>query len=505
MKKSVLVLLLSLFVFSYVFAADTTINVNPVGTATQSSSLSVRDWTKGISGTLVLSAQTAMAAPVYPVTPGDVYAISMVVEGTMVSYSIVVDNTNKLKILNLAVVDATGKTYTELKTQVESILGKNYPMQGTVFLLSNPGVFKVLVKGEVTQTMELNAWGLSRLSQTVSTVLTDYSSIRDITVTSANGKSKTYDLFQATRFGDLSQDPFLKPGDSITIARSKRTVTVTGPVERPGAYQLLDGENLKDLVKLYGSGLTKLADTERIDLVRYLDGNSKPATKISLTGKDIDENYELKDFDTVSIGTTTDLQPTMFIEGAIGVTAGATTQTSVRKAVQFNPGENYASFIRTNKSLFSAISDTVNAYIIRGDKNIPVDLTPMLYDNAFNSDLTVERDDFLVVPFKQYFVTVKGAVVSPGRYPFIPGRKAEYYVNLAGGINPELNTLGTMGITDVKGKRLNKSNEIPPESTVYVYKNSWLYYFNLYSPVVLTTCSIITTYFATRAVLEANK
>lgn len=505
MKKSVLVLLLSFFVLVSICAADTTVTVNPVGTATQTSTVSVRDWTKGVSGTFTLSAQTAMATPGYPVTPGDIYSLGMVVEGTLVTYSLVVDNTYKLKVLNLAVVDATGKTYTELKTQVETILGKNYPMLGTVFYLGTPGLFKVLVKGEVTQTMELNAWGLSRLSQTISTVLTDYSSIRDVTVTSANGKSNSYDIFRAIRYGDLSQDPYLKPGDSITIARSKRTVTISGTVERPGVYQLLDGENLKDLVKVYGSGLTKLADTDRIDLVRYLDGSSKPGNKIALAAKDIDANYELKDFDTVTIGTTTDLQPTMFIEGAIGVTAGSSTQTSVRKSVQFNQGENYGTFIRTNKSLFSAISDTSTAYIVRGDKNIPIDITPLLYDVNAMSEYNVESNDFLIVPFKQYFVTVKGAVTSAGRFPFIPGRTADYYVNLAGGINPELNTLGTMGITDVSGKKLKKTDQIPPESTIYVYKNSWLYYFDLYSPVILTTCSIITTYYATRAVLDANK
>lgn len=503
MKKSILVLFFS-YLFIYSLFADGTISVNPVGTATQASSMSVRDWSKGVSGTLVLSSQTAMATAGYPVTPGDIYTLGMVVDGSMVSYSLVVDTSYKLKVLNLAVLDVTGKTYSEVKSQVESVMGKNYPMQGSVFYLSSPGVFKVLVKGEVTQTMELNAWGLSRLSQTISSVITDYSSIRDITVTSANGKSKSYDLFQAIRYGDLSQDPYLKTGDSITISRVKRTVTLAGAVERPGVYQLLDGEELSDLVKKYGNGFTPLADSGRIQLVRYLESGDPAGKKIVLADKDVKDNYALANFDYITVGSTTDLLPTMFIEGAISVAAGATTQASVRKPVQFTPGENYASLVRSNRSLFSAISDTSNAYIMRGDKTIALDLNPMMYDANFMSEHSVENNDLLVIPFRQYFVTVTGGVNAPGRYPYIPNRDWNYYIGLAGGFVKEYNTASMVKITDVTGKKLKKSDVITPETSIEAAKNSFLYYFNLYSPVITTTLAVVVSFYTVKDIIATH-
>jgi protein involved in polysaccharide export with SLBB domain len=503
-KKYILVLFTIGLVVSRSFAADVSMTVNPAGTITPATIPGVQDWTKSLTNTVTISPQTAMATKNYLVTPGDIYTLALGVEADILSYSIPVDNTYKMKILNLAIIDANGLTYTELKAKVDNVMSKNYPMSNYVFSLSTPGHFTVLVKGEVTQTAELNAWGLSRLSQTIASVVTNYSSIRDVQITSGDGTIRHYDLFMALRYGDITQNPYIRPGDTITLSRSKRTVVLSGAVERAGTYQILDGENLRDLVRKYGSGLTQLANPNMTEMTRYIEGGAPAGNTIMLSAKDIESDYELKDFDKVSIPTMTELQPTMFIEGAVGVTAGVTTQASIRKIINFNVGINFADLVRDQSSLFSAVSDTKNAFVIRGEKNIPLDLDRMLYDKSYMSEYTVEPNDLLMVPFKQYFVTVKGAVVAPGRYPFIPCRMAGYYVNLAGGINPELNTLSSMRITDINGKRLKKGEQIPPESTVYVFKNSWLYYFNLYSPVILTTCSLITTYYTTKAVLDAN-
>ena len=67
----------------------------------------------------------------------------------------------------------------------------------------------------------------------------------------------------------------------------------------------------------------------------------------------------------------------MFVEGAINVSVDSKAETaSTRIPVRFNPGENYASLVRKNQSWFTAVADTAHAYIIRGDKNIPVNIKP---------------------------------------------------------------------------------------------------------------------------------
>jgi protein involved in polysaccharide export with SLBB domain len=334
-----------------------------------------------------------------------------------------------------------------------------------------------------------------------SSPLTDYSSIRDITITSSSGQSKTYDLFKAQRYGELNQDPYLRPGDTIRVNRIDRVVSVTGSVERPGIYQLLPGENLSDLITRYASGLTPTADPSRIELIRYVEMEADSGDKIYLSKQDIDTNYVLHHLDTVTVPTIIDLIPVMFVEGAIhGNTGTQNTLTSSqnnasnRVTVRFNQGENYASLLQRNQDWFTAISDTQNAYVIRGEERIPLNINPMLYDSSYRSQYYVERNDTLIIPFRQYFVTVAGAVATPGRYPYIPDRDWEYYVGLAGGFIMERNKRESVTIKDISGRELGKTDLITPETVITAKTNAGLYFFNQYAPVITTVLSIVSTF-----------
>lgn len=714
------------------------------------------------------SAQLAMTEANYMVTAGDVYQLIFNANGNAINYTVIVDTTYKIRVANLAVLDVRGKTFSSLKKQVEEIVMKNYPFSGVQFVLSQPAVFNVVVQGEVIKTKEVRAWGLSRLSSVLENNLTDYSSTRKIQVTSADGKTRTYDLFQATRFGKLSQNPYMRPGDVITIGRYDRKVTVNGQVERPGTYELLQGENLKTLISYYGGGLTEFADTTRVTLVRNHGGEEKAGNFSYLSKSDIDSDFALNNGDIISISSLTDLLPSVivegiievndtnnaeegvklekptdtsysvsvkfhkgenyatfvrritgiytqysdlensyferngekialnirmfldkadlkseynvdasdriiipyrqylskiiidgevksvveenawplrrlssiiadnltpysstrnvivtsidgsvrsydlfkasrfgaidqnpyilsgeritvgrmerrvnisgeverpgtyellegeniqslinyygsgftefadisrieitrlidgnnnsnigrilylseddlnndyelylydsvtipslkemkpvaFIEGAIYVSDGVALEASNRKEIRITEGMNYATFIRDNKSLFGATSDLQNAYIIRGDKNIPINLFEYLYDVSFYSEEEVKPYDILMIPFRQYFVTVSGAVHNPGRYPYIPDRKYDYYVGLAGGFIRSQNVHEAVIIRNINGKRMSKNDFITPETNIEAKTNSFGFFFNQYAPIVTTILSILTS------------
>lgn len=129
-----------------------------------------------------------------------------------------------------------------MKKLVEDIVTKNYPFSGIQFILITPAQFTVRIQGEVTAVSEVISWGGQRLSELVNTIGTQYSSKRNIEVYSADGTSARYDLFQAQRYGDMTQDPFLHPGDTVVLRRYDRKVTITGAVERPGEYELTESE-----------------------------------------------------------------------------------------------------------------------------------------------------------------------------------------------------------------------------------------------------------------------
>jgi len=443
------------------------------------------------------SAQLALSAPDYPVTSGDVYTLAYLANATPVEYTITVDSTYRVRISNLAVINAAGRTYNQLKTQVESIVLNNYPLSGVQFVLKEPAQFKVYLNGEVTGSREIIAWPLMRLSSIVGANRTAFSSTRDVTVTSPNGQQKTCDLFKADRFGDLSQNPYIRPEDRIVINHVERVVTLGGSVERPGTYQLLPGENIKELVDYYGNGFLQIADTSRMELMRYVESGHESGDKIFLSKTDIENNYPLQHLDSLYVPDITDLNPVMFVEGAVqnndAEEGGAALATSNRLIIRFYYGENYASLVQRNKGWFTAISDTRNAYVIRGGERIMMNLNPMLYDSGYRSEYYVEHEDVLIVPFRQYFVTVAGAVGNPGRYPYIPDRDWEYYIAMAGGFDLAKNAKERVVIRDMAGKRMGKGDKITPETIITANTGSFLYNFNQVAPVVTTVLSIATT------------
>jgi protein involved in polysaccharide export with SLBB domain len=444
-----------------------------------------------------LNPQLAMSNAGYRVTAGDIYTLAYAAGGVPVTYQIAVDTSYRIRVSNLGVINAAGKTFLQLKSEAEAIVANNYPLSGVQLVLTRPAVFTVYLKGEVHTAAEYPAWALSRLSSLLSgNRLTPYASLRNVSVTSSGGQTRTYDIFKAQRDGDLTQDPYLRPGDTVTVNRVERMVTVRGAVERPGTYQILGGENLSELVFRYGNGLTPVADVSRMELIRYVGGESESGEKLFLVGKDIEDNFRLSNLDTVYIPMITDLMPVMFVEGAVQLLNVETEDVlsgANRLTVRFNEGENYASLVQRNRGWFSPVSDTRNAYLLRGEERIRMNLNPMLYDSSYRSAYYVEEDDTLVIPFRQYFVTVAGAVARPGRYPYIPDRTWEYYVALAGGFDPIKNAFERVTITDITGKRLSKGEEITPETIITAPANGGLYYFNQIAPVITTALSIITT------------
>ena len=295
----------------------------------------------------------------------------------------------------------------------------------------------------------------------------------------------------------MDQNPYLRPGDSVILKKCDRMITISGAVKRPGRYELKPGENLKDLVEYYADGLQEQADTSKIQISRITDSDSITGNNTYLTWDEA-LAYDLKNFDQIFIKTVADMNPVMYIEGAVLKSSSINTQNDLEGAtkitVQFYKDTNYGFFIKAHKGYFETpLADLNNAFIYRNNQVIPMDISKVLYDPDFITDLKVEPNDVLTVPMRQFFVSVAGSVANPSRYPYIPNKTYEYYIGLAGGFNRSMNKGKAVDIRDADGKKLSKTMVITPESTITAETNSFLYYFNQYAPVITTVLSIIST------------
>jgi protein involved in polysaccharide export with SLBB domain len=285
-------------------------------------------------------------------------------------------------------------------------------MSGVQFVLKTPAVFKVYIKGEVKTAGEVSAWALARLAS-LTGYMTAYGSQRQISVTATNGVTRTYDLFKALRLGDMTQNPYLRPNDVITFNRAERRVTLSGAVERPGTYQLLEGENFADLVDSYGGGFTPVADKTRMVLLRYVSGESISGDRTILKEQDYRNNISLFDFDTITVPNIIELRPAMTIARE---ERRITLEGAVRRPGIYNllPGENLKTLIEVYGDGFTPLAESNRIGLTRFvNSRDRVGNRLYLTEDAVESDFPLENYDVVEVPDKasgRPVLFVEGAV-----------------------------------------------------------------------------------------------
>lgn len=360
------------------------------------------------------NAQIAMSSSDYKVTAGDSYALSFYANNTAVSYTITVDSTYKIRIANLGTINCAGLTFIQLKSDIENLVTRNYPLSVMTFVMLQPSVFKVTLTGEISSVHETNVWALTRLSDVLQNAgLTEFSSTRNIKITGSNGKTKTCDLFKASREGDFSQNPYLRPGDTIKFSRAERKVQIQGSVERSGTYELLSGENISELINKYGDGITETADISRIRLLRIDDSSDEKIRKIIYLNKsDVEQNFALNDKDLVYIPDWSEQQPYIEVKGVIKnpeddlqtyEAHSATSYNIYIAKVQFFATENYSSLIRRIRNMFTVFSNLKTAYVQRGNETFIVEADKILNNPDYQSSYLVQKDDELIIPYKPVF------------------------------------------------------------------------------------------------------
>jgi len=445
----------------------------------------------------------------YPVTPGDVYRLTYITAGMPVETLTVVASDYSVNLGVLGTIDAADRTLLDLRTQIEQKTLRAYPESSPSITIVSIGQFQVYIKGEVQSAGYHTAWGLTRLSQVLADCLTPYSSTRDVRIISNNGQKTEYDLFQAKRFGERAQDPYVCPGDTIVVGERDRAIRLRGAVKREGIYQPLASEGMQELIETYGGGFKTTADPSRVRVQRMATGGSRIAESFVLDlQQGFDQQVELRDLDTIVVPSKTDYMPVCFVEGAIyseeqyesNNSNNKTTEEYNRLVFPFAEGVTLYSLLYDKREHIYPNSDLSNAYIIRrnGNEVVPVDLKNLLYAYNPDDDVVLEPSDRLVIPPQQYSVLVTGGVHDPGKYTYLPNKTFRYYVDLAGGVRPNEGNIRGARIVDKNNTRISNDQFIEPETRIHV-PYSFSYYFLRYFPIAVSS---VTAVYYTVLILE---
>ena len=190
----------------------------------------------------------------------------------------------------LGSVYVAGLTFKEVKDKLSNMVDQSYIGVNIDISLQNLSAKKVTIVGAVNTpgTYLINPFSTITGALAYSGGISEIGSLRNIKLIRNNGKVFSFDLYQLLINGDRSNDLTIEAGDTILIGAAKQFIEIEGAVNRPGTYEVLEGEGLNDIVN-FALGFTSTANKSNI-AISYLDLNS--ASVITKTNTDLDHNLK---------------------------------------------------------------------------------------------------------------------------------------------------------------------------------------------------------------------
>lgn len=267
---------------------------------------------------------------------------------------------------------------------------------------------------------------------------------------------------------ELKRNDILEVSSVLTL-NERGDVQINGLVTNPGKYPFADNMTLADLI-LQAGGLLEGASTAHIDVSRRItnptDSNSTARIadiyqlKFDNSYKTSDRAFKLKPYDIVEVHPSPDYhtQEQVEIKGeAMYIGKYTLSKRNERlsdiikragglKESAYIPG---ASLVRkmteeeilvrdqTIKMAKQNSNETDSLDVEKIDLsdtyNVGIDLAAALANPGTPADVVLQEGDVLNIPQMQSTVKISGDVLFPNTVGFVPGKKAKYYIEQAGG------------------------------------------------------------------------
>lgn len=404
---------------------------------------------------------------------GDAYTKSVrVVRKTGKEYSVY--NVDEFDMSSFHISD-------EDSISVDSILPRFSNMveiKGAVF---RPGMYQVGGEINSVRTLLEHADGLKEEAFTARAVMHRMK------------KDRTLEVIPVDVEGIMSgkaADVPMQPNDVLFIPTKQemmeeQTITIHGEVNYPGIYKYASNETLEDFV-LQAGGLKNSASTVKVDVARRIV-NPKALTNDTIIAKtysfalkdgfviDGTSGFKLMPFDEVYVRKSPGFykQQNIIVDGEVmfsgtytlskkntrlsdvikaaggindrGYAAGATLVRQINeserkrleaaKKMALEQYEQVAAeeAAKTGQKVDMTNSERIKKFQIEDTYSVGIELDKAIANPGSDADIVLREGDRIVVP--QYTGTVKinGEVMYPNTVGFVKGKKANYYIDQAGG------------------------------------------------------------------------
>ena len=271
----------------------------PVDTGTITTPMSAPSSVFGVdvfrrSSTQFLPVLTGPVPSSYVLGPGDV--LVLIITGDVeFSYTLPVSREGFIVIPQVGQIYVASLTLAGLRDQLFARLSRAYsgirrgPGATTQFDVSvaNVRANQVFVVGEVQQpgAYQISALGTVLTALYAAGGVTDRANLRDVELRRRDSVVSSFDLYDYLLEGDTHADLRLETGDVVFVGIHGPRVSVSGPVARPGIYELASGDDLRTVIDEAG-GFRPEAERRSITIQRILPLNQQgpgPAPRAAVT------------------------------------------------------------------------------------------------------------------------------------------------------------------------------------------------------------------------------
>jgi protein involved in polysaccharide export with SLBB domain len=382
---------------------------------------------------------TASAPSTYQLSGGDVLTLrywSPTME--MKEEKLVVDQTGGISLPAVGRVIVRGQTLQDAENALRARMKGMFKDVQLSLSLQELRTMQVTVSGESyypgTYTVPAVATAFNMIYATGGP--TDNGTMRNIEIRRRGMLAGSIDFYKFLLTGDQGADIQLQPGDVIYFPPRHERVALRGEVRRPGIYELLSRETLKDAIQ-YSGGINPSGVEQRVQISTVQPGVSRMLKDVNLQNLNTAEQVPMYDGDVVDVFSVRSmLVNKVSISGAVDLPGEYAISDNMR----------VSDLIQQARGLMSDAFPTL-AHLYRYNSDNTMTLIPVNLTKALNGDeaanIPLQRWDRLVVYSRDQVawigrreVTVRGAVKNPGIYYRSENMRVKDLLMMAGGTTP---------------------------------------------------------------------
>tara|TARA_Y100001935_G_C17309868_1_gene515049 strand:- start:3450 stop:5408 length:1959 start_codon:yes stop_codon:yes gene_type:complete len=411
----------------------------------------------------------------YLLGPGDELVVSLWGE-TSLRQTYTISREGKIYDEKAGILNISGKTLEEARYYLSKQLGRVYSTLNTkspsTFLDVSLGSLKSINVNFVGEVKFPGVYAIHPFSNVITGLIqaggVDTSgSLRSIVIKRNNQTYKEIDLYNYLLKGDISSNTQLKDQDIVFIKIRNSTINVDSSVFRPGIYESVNGETIKDIIDYAGglkSNASGMISIERFDSYDNKDNTANENFYINYSDGKL---YPVKNGDKLIAQKImqrvqkVDLIGQVKSPGSYNFYDGMKLKELLKLGAGFEDSTFWKSVYQKQAEIVRREPST------RYEKVIYINLEEILSNN---NDIILENLDKIVIHsnlnfFEKKNINIQGEVNIPGSYPLLYDNESlDSIIRRAGGLTSKALDQGISVFRDYRQIEVD-DNESRPDFT----------------------------------------